>query len=281
MGYCETVASAVYGLAALLAATHAAGPGHHDRLAVLPVVSPDRTVSESDIHRAVGRGIGRRMGVQLLSAEEMFVANQEDLVARVRDCGPDIACMASRMRQFRARLGLVVVYDGTISPAVLGLQLIDTDAGRSVAQTIDELPDREHLLAVISARASELLAQAGYVESGRLTVLVDPPAAQVRLKNGLEPDRGSLNVFTLGPGTYAITAEHPGFDAATTTARVHSGRDTQVKLELAAESSVWTSPWLWIAVGVVVVAAATAGAIVASQPETRICFSTPERPCDN
>ena len=253
---------------------------YRDRVAVLPIVSPVQAVSASDIHRAVGQATRRRMGVKLLSAEEVFVANKEGLDHRVRDCGPDVQCISSRMRRFSARLGLVVVLDRTISPAVLSLQLVDTDLGRLVRQTLDELGPGESSLEVITRRTAELLDHAGYIEAGRLRVLVEPPAAHVRLKSGQEPDPGALNVFTLAPGAYAVVAEYPGFEAEQTDVTVRGGQETQVELALDEKTSFWQSPWLWVSVGVVVAGAVTAGAILASQPEPRVCFRYGGRDCD-
>ena len=254
--------------------------GIRDRVAVLPVISPASAPSESDVHRAVGRAIRRRLGIKLLSIEEMFVADREGLVSRVRDCGPDVECIANRMRRFRARLGLVVVYDRSISPAVLGLQLVDTNLGRLIDQTLDEVDDARSPLELIARRTSELLEKAGYVVAGRLTVDVQPAAAQIRLRSGEEPDLGSTNVFTLAPGTYRVIAEHPGFVSAEAVATVDGGRSAQVALFLDEQTSIWESPWLWIAVGVVVAGAVTAGAIVASQPDPRVCFSFEGQSCD-
>lgn len=251
-----------------------------DRIAVLPVVSPRRAASGSDIHGAVSQAIRRRIGIELISAEEMFVANQEGLVDRVRDCGPDIPCIASRMRRFRARLGLVIVLDRTVSPAILGLQLIDTDLSRLMSRTLDELEAPGRALALIADRTRQLLDRAGYVEAGRLTVTVDPPAAQIRLGSGFEPDMGAPNVFTLRPGTYSVFAEHPGFAPKSVEVHVAQGAATEVHLALEEDTSVWESPWLWVAVGAVVVGAVVAGTVVATQPKPRVCISSEAFSCD-
>ena len=270
---------AVLSLVSLVAFAAPAG-NINNTLAVLPIVSPASAASQSDVFRAVGQATRRRLGVQLLSIEEVFVANQEGLVSRVRDCGPDVQCIANRMRRFRARLGLVIVYDRSISPAILGLQLVDTDAGQLVDQTLDEIDDGGPPFAMIARRTGELLEKAGYVEAGRLTVDVDPAAAQVRLQSGVEPDLGSPHVFTLPPGAYRIIAEQPGYAPAQAAVRIDGGRDTRISLRLEAQTSVWASPWLWVAVGVVVLGAVTAGAVVASQPDPRVCFSFEGRSCD-
>ena len=251
-----------------------------DRLALLAIVSPERAVSASEIHRAVGRAVRRRMGIQLLSTEEMFVARQSGLAGRVRDCGPDVQCIARRMRQFRARLGLIVVLDRSISPGVLSLQLIDTDLSQLVGETLDELHGDGRPLGRMTAQTGHLLDRAGYIESGRLRVSVDPPAAQIRLQNGLEPDLGSPNMFTLAPGRYTIMAEHPGFDPSEAQVDIQRGQEARVELRLDERTSVWASPWLWVTVGVVVAGAVTAGTLVATQPDAKVCFSFPGRTCD-
>ncbi len=267
-------------LALGVSAPEAEPPSYRDRVAVLAIVSPPEAASKSDIHRAVSRATRLRPTIELLSAEEMFVANRDGLDERVKDCGPDVGCMASRMRRFRARLGLIVVLDRTLSPGVLSLQLVDTDLAQLVGDSLDELGRSTSALELISERAGALLEQAGYVESGRLVVAVDPPAAQIVVQGGPNPDLGSANVFTLRPGRYVVTAHHPGYDSAESTVELTSGTHRQVELTLVEQTSVWESPWLWVGIGVAVAGGITAATIAATQPAPRVCFSFEGRECD-
>ncbi|MEM7678843.1 MAG: PEGA domain-containing protein, partial [Myxococcota bacterium] len=219
-----------------------------DRVAVLPITSPARVTSDGDIHRAVSHAVRRRMNLELLSAEEIFVANQEGLTDRVKDCGPDVPCISRRLRALNARLGLVVVLDRTLNPAVLGLQLIDTDRGELIGRTIDELDEAESALKRIEARSRELLTRAGYSEAGRLTVEVSPFKARVRIEGQKERAPGAPLTWTLPAGQYEIKADRPGFVTQTRTVDVRDGQENRLFLTLAEESSVWSSPWLWVAV---------------------------------
>lgn len=265
-----------------------AAPGNiDDRVAVLPVISPSRAASASEVHRAVGHAVRRRMHLDLLSAEEIFVADQEGLTARVKDCGPDVPCIARRLRALRARWGLVIVLDRTLSPAVLGLQLIDTNNSELIGRTVDELGDDESALKRIENRSRELLTRAGYAERGRIVVQVEPAEATVKLSGDAStPARPHHPVgrpeptWTLPAGQYQITASHPDFVPQSQTVDVHNGREARLIIMLEEEKTIWSSPWLWVAVGVVVAGAVTATALATSPADSRICVSYEGRPCN-
>src|SRR5688572_1060429 len=100
-----------------------------DRLAVLPIVlgGEHGKATLSDIFNDIASAAEMRLGLRVISFEEMFVATEEGLQDRVRDCGSDTACVAARLRTFNARMGLVVVLDFSSSPPLISLQLLDTD----------------------------------------------------------------------------------------------------------------------------------------------------------
>jgi hypothetical protein len=210
-------------------------------------------VSVSAIYEAVTRATQSRLGLRVISAEEMFVASQEGLVARVRDCGSDPACIAAKLRMFDARMGLVVVLNFQLAPPVYSLQLLDTDAGRKVADRVGEVGPGDDVLEVIAHHADALLDAEGFVKSGRILVEVDPPRAQLRLTPGLDPDPGTPNVFTVAPGRYAVDASLEGFAPAQTEVEVRSGETTTARLRLDEQVSLWRTPWPWVAIGAAVV----------------------------
>lgn len=257
------------------APAHAAAPTRlRDSLAVLPMVveGPGGDSSVSAIYDAVIRATRTRLGLWVISAEEMFVASNEGLVARVRDCGSDAACIAAKLRMFDARLGLVVVLNYQLDPPVYSLQLLDTDAGRKVADRVGEVPRGEAPLDVVTREADALLGAEGFVKSGRIVVDVDPPRAQLRLTPGPEPDPGTPNVFTVAPGRYTVEGSLEGFSTEHTEVDVTSGETKTAKLELDEQRSLWRTPWPWVAIGAAVVGGTVAAVVVSQRPDP--CFCT-------
>ena len=263
-------------LGALLgpAVAEAAPPRLRDSLAVLPIVveGPHGAASVSAIYDAVTRATQSRLGLRVISAEEMFVASQEGLVARVRDCGSDPSCIAAKLRMFDARMGLVVVLNFQLEPPVYSLQLLDTDEGSKVADRVGEAEDLTALLDLIFREADGLLDTAGFVKSGRLVVDVTPPRAQLRLTPGRDPDPGTANVFTVAPGRYMVDASLEGFSSAKTEVDVRSGETRTASLSLDEQVSFWRTPWPWVAIGVAVAGATAAAVAVSQRPDP--CFCT-------
>lgn len=265
--------------ATAFAAPASAAPRLLDSLAVLPIVAegPHGQASVSDIYDAVTRATRSRLGVRVISAEEMFVASREGLAARVADCGTDDGCIASKLRMFDARFGLVVVLSFELDPPIYSLQLLDTDLGRKIGERVGEAS--ADVWSDLARAADELLAEAGMVKSGRVLVDVVPKRAQLRLRDGPDPDPGTPNVFTLAPGRYTVEAEAEGFDGASTDFEVHSGASQTVTLELEERTSIWASPWLWVAVGAVVVGGTTAAVVASQRPDPCLCTTLDGRGC--
>ncbi len=246
-----------------------------EKLAILPVLiaGPHGEASLSSVLADVYAAAELRVGLRLLSQEEMFVAGSSELVAKVRDCGSDTACTANRLRSFDARLGLVVVVNLAIEPPLLGLQLLDTDERRLVAESLGAVEAADGgISAAIRRRAAELLERAGYPQAGRLKVVVQPVNARVAI-DGYEPDRGSVGRFTLPPGRYEVRAEADGHLPGTAAAVVTGGQESSVALSLVEESSVLGAWWFWTAIGVAV-AGGTAAALVATRSTTRCLCTT-------
>lgn len=246
-----------------------------DSLAVLPIVveGPSGRASTSQIYDAVARASRPRLGLRLISAEEMFVAQRGGLTARVQDCGPDVGCIAGKLRMFDARLGLVVVLNFAATPAIFSLQLVDTNTGRAVEERLGEVRAGEDPSARVTAEAERLLDAAGVVKSGRVVVEVEPSRAQVRVVDGPTPDTGTPNVFTLAPGRYTVAAELEDHDPTRAEVDVRPGETTTARLSLDAHATWWKSPWLWAAVGVVVAGGATAAVLATRPGDPTLCVS--------
>lgn len=274
------------GFAALLFLLSANPDGHDpaNRLALLPIVTegPHGEASLSSIFDDVAAATSRRLGLRLISYEEMFAVSQDGLGTSVLECGPDTECIASRLRSFNARMGLVVILDFSLDPPVVSMQLLDTDAGERVADAVGELPpnDPARISAGIRAKTEEVLERGGYVLAGKIAVDVEPPNAVIRLAGGVEPDTGTPNVFTLAPGRYVVTASAEGYEPGELEAQVTGGSSSHVTLQLSKRSSIIESPWLWIGVGAVVAGGVTAGVLLGTQKSERcLCLTLEDVPC--
>jgi len=248
--------------------------GKVDRLAVLPIIleGPHGEASLSSVINDVSIAAAYRLGLKLVSNEEMF-ANAGDVGTKVRDCGSDSSCIADRLRRFDARYGLVVVVNLAISPPLLGLQMLDTDERRLVAEGLGPLTAAEKTVsAAIQARTRKMLDDAGYIEAGRILVEVTPGRARLSLATGQPPEEGAPNVFSVAPGRYDVRGELDGYIAGSVEAVAIAGQETKVGLILEEESSLVASPWFWSAIGAAV-AGGTVAAILASRPTTRcVCI---------
>lgn len=273
--------------AALVAAPCAAwaAPEAPHRLAVLAIIDPGPhgEASLSDLLGAVGEALTLRPTLELISAEEMFVASQDGLAHRVRDCGPDTRCITSRLRAFTARMGLVAVLSFGSEPPLLGLQLLDTDEGVKVGEALSEVEGRGRsaLAAHIAKEAGDLFERCGYHLAGRLVIDVVPADAHLVLESGRGPDRGTPNVFTLPAGRYEVAAHHDGFRSGRASAEVVAGAERRVALSL--EEIRWTllrSPWFWVVAGVAAAGAVTGVALALRDPGARLCFTERGVGCD-
>lgn len=257
---------------ALLLGVAQAAASAPSRLAVLPIVleGPHGSATISSIFNDVAAATDMRANLRVVSYEEMFAASEEGLGDRVRDCGSNTNCVSSRLRAFNARLGLVVVLDFSSKPPILSLQLLDTDDSKMIASAVGEVGGGS-LSETIRARTREVLEQGGYSRAGRVLIEVSPPNARVSIP-GIEPDPGMPNRFTVAPGTYRVSAALDGYAPTNGEVTVTSGGEAQLKLELTAETSLIESPWLWVAVGVVIAGSVTAVAVATYNPDRYLCL---------
>lgn len=243
-----------------------------DKLAVLPIIipGPHGQASLSSVIDDVSAASGLRVGLRLISQEEIFVQGSGDLGSKVRECGSDTACIANKLRAFDARLGLVVVANLVIDPPLISLQLMDTDERRMVGQSIGELDVAadKTVSGAVRRRAAEIFETAGYLRAGRLLVQAEPPSATIAVAGGFEPNVGTPNVFTLPPGKYEVRADKDGYERASGVADVVGGSQATLRLSLAEKTSVVKSWWFWTIIGVAV-AGGTTAAVVATRPTTR------------
>jgi hypothetical protein len=98
-----------------------------------------------------------------------------------------------------------------------------------------------------------------------------PPRASLRIdgESSGEVERDDTRALMLDPGRHVLTLRAPGHETAERTVVLNRGEDTPLTLALEpldTGGGVFTSPWFWTAVGVVVVGALTAVLVVATGP---------------
>lgn len=254
--------------------------GYADRLALLTVITKgdNGDASLSSVFGDVSAVASKRLGINLISYEEMFAVSEKGVGASVVECGADVRCISSKLRSFNAKNGLVIAIDFSIDPPVIGIQLLDTDAQQMLAEDFAEL-DPKAISSSIRARVEQVLSNAGYVLAGRIVVDVTPPNAILRLSDGTEPDKGTPNVFTVAAGKYEIRGDAEGWDSTSAQAEIGGGQTTSISLQLVEQTSVLESPWLWIGVGVGVAAITTGVVLGTRQVDRCLCFTLDESGC--
>jgi len=222
----------------LLAGPASAAP-KVDALAVLPLIvaGPHGAASISSVYADVAAAARTRLGLRLLSAEEIFVSSS-DVAGRVSDCGSDIDCIANKLRAFDARYGMVVVANFALEPPLISVQLLDTDARTMMANSIGELAAGGAVSAAVRQHA--------------LTVL-----------DGADIGRRS--------GGYEIRADAAGYHPNAATAQVVAGESTKIELTLVEETSVAEQWWFWGLIGVAVAGGVTAAVVGTATTETCLC----------
>lgn len=265
-------------LAGLLAATAlllgTPEPRGPERLAVLPVLlSAQDHASAKTVFDAVSQAAHLRPGLRVMSIDDYYFHEGQALAKRVLGCGADAGCMAQQLAPFDARLGLVIVVNGELSPPLVSVLLLDGERAAMAAQWAGQVEGRitEH----IRAQVAEQLDAQGFTQSGRLVVDASPSQATLRVGD-TAPDLGTGNTFTLPPGQYTVRGLAEGYLSGEQPAQVVAGEERRIQLELRPEpDSIWSSPWLWVGVGVVAAgAAATAVAVSAGGGDTCLCVQT-------
>lgn len=264
-------------LSTLIAASD--GP---ERVAVLPVLlGPHEKAQVRPIFDAVERGAAMRTGLRMMSIDDFYFHGGQELASRALACGSDAGCMANELAPFGARFGLVVVVNAELSPPLVSLMLLDGSQKAMAAQWAGQVKGGPPAVQqAISEQTAAFMKGQGFLQSGLLQVQVKPDNATVLVEGQSGPDLGTALSFTLLPGTYTVRGEAEGHSPASTQATILPGALTEASLSLEPESSIWSSPWLWVGVGAVVLSAAATGAVLAASGSgsTCICVQTRDQP---
>ncbi len=235
----------------------------------------------SEVIDAVARAARFRKALRVLNPEQMYAAQDAGLAQKVRDCGPVDACIASRMRYFDARMGLVVIVDSSLNPPLLNLRLLDTDSGKLLADKIVEAQAGRELPAQVSNYAGELFDVSGHPKIGRLLVTPSPGKTKISFVGvGPQPKPGQLR-FELSPGQYQIKAQAEDYLPQTHQVNVLLGQEQHLELTLEQEQVWWKSPWFWGISGATLVAGAVTSAVLLSQDQSPcVCLTHNGKGCE-
>lgn len=263
MAHVRGVSSVAWALTLLpVAASAAEGP--RARLAVLPDVMTraGTSTSASDVFRVVERAARAYPDLEVVPYDEVLSDGADSLTTRARACASDLGCLSDALGRGGVALGLRVIANVAIEPALVSLSLVPSD-GRPALERLAEVEGTEHLDAVVEREVFALLDRAGLVRGGRVSVRVSPPDAlvEVRGREGATPGD-----FVVPAGRWTITAHHAEHTSKSVEVDVAPGGEVSVELVLEPRAEVSSSPWLWAAIGVAAAAAATSVVLIAADP---------------
>jgi hypothetical protein len=205
------------------------------------------------------------LGLTVVRASELLTS---DVRRSVIECGENLSCIAAKLTAAEIDLGLLATIDASSDPALVLVLLIDAKTGKSAGRMFEESPrnDPDAIARLAEANALRLIIASGHAIGGRALVRATPSDAAITLRTtGIEMAAKSDEKISLAPGKWLVELSKPGFIPKTIELEVIAGKDTELSVELEAESSVLSSPWLWIAVGAVVAGAAITVVAVAGQ----------------
>ena len=250
---------------------------------MLPVLATDAgaEASYSSVYRDVRSVASDFADLRVLTDEELFAREQQQVGARLKECGSDPACITAQLVSYDAQLCLVVAVNELMSPPFVAVRLLDVK-GQSVVGSADgQLQPKEGTLSdAIRRRANAVLIERGFVRAGRIEVDVTPASANVMLEPSTATQIGTARAFRVAPGRYRLRASADGYEPGTVEVDVTAGDTVRVPLVLSEEGSLVSSPWLWVGVGVVAVAAGVGVAVAASGSGPACVCAAPEgTPC--
>lgn len=230
------------------------------------VAGPSAAPTLSSIYAAISETARFRPSIALVLEEESF--------ARALECGADERCVAAELSAAGVELGILVVINTQLVPALLGLKILDTRARGVLAESVGQLP-AEQISAELGARAAVLFERTGHGLAARLSVRVTPANAAITV-DGL-PSSAALFV---APGKHVIDATAPDHRPASASVEAIAGLETAVELALEKEEHLAESPWLWAGIALVLAGAATAMVVATRSTERYVCGPFDGVDCD-
>lgn len=256
-------------------------------IAILPTVvgESDRAPSTQALFDATKDAIQWRRGLEAVPYNVLFLEGAAPVARALRECGAEPECIARTMQSNRIDLLLNVIASYAIDPPLVTLTLIEGVGGQPRQTAVFEPAPRRTVVEELPSRAAALLDEAGFERVGGASIAVVPAGATIALVGAdLERSEAGQSTFRAAPGTYRLTVTLGGHEPVTREVVIAEGETTRVDLVMQpveVEPTLVEKPWFWVAVGAVVVGAATTAVVVATRPDaaTCLCITSPETVC--
>jgi hypothetical protein len=205
---------------------------------------------------------GFAVGLRVATAAE---AHRRGVDEALRACALDAGCAALALRNAGFDFGLLTVVSLDLDPPLVASRLIDADSGRVVDRAQGTAALGAPLDALLDAHVDRSLKAAGHALGARLEVALRPSGASWWLADLPRPLEPTGEAAIVPAGRHRLLAEAPGHEALERELELAVGESRRLDLELRPAPSIWASPWLWVAVGVVA-AGATTATLIATRP---------------
>jgi hypothetical protein len=285
--------------AALASASTSAPPVR--RLAILPSIVQGSSggAEVPRLFEELARSADVRVGIELVSYNELFIDGAEPIAANILACGSVMPCIGRALRTARIELCMRAIVNFAVSPPLVSLTLIDSAGEKIVAESIVEA-GASRLETELAGAAGAMLEGAGHPRGARLSIEPQPPDAKITVHacsddqctEGQEyfADPKHPSSYLVPAGRYQIAGTREGHEPAAVRADAELGRSARVSLilqplDLDEDRSLLESPWFWLIAGGAVIAAGTV-VLFATDPfakndpsATCLCIVTPTTPC--
>ncbi len=231
------------------------------RIALIPtVIAGEQNADPAALYRALEEAAADRPGLAPSTYAQIFLEGAEPLVSAARNCGADLPCLSRALRFSGFKLGLVAIANLALDPPVLTFSLVDAEAARSLEEGLGDVLPGTSIPVAVGRGAEALLERAGHPRGARLTLLIDPPDAQVRLNGASSIESGPRRVWLLPAGSHVIEAWRQDYQPVRVERVLASAEAQQLELRLTKveTSNLAHSPWFWGLVGLAAAGAATA-----------------------
>lgn len=244
-------------------------------VAVFPIVAGEGGPAlGAALSEELARALAFRPGARLVRGEELFVLDPAGEGGQLERCGSDVDCLSAALAPLGLGLAILIVANTELDPPRIAVRLIDP-AGRRITAESHGKVDAAGLAQAVATRAAEVLDAVGLTEAGRLRV--DTGAEPVELQLEPPPIASFPGGHWVAPGRQRIVVSR-GEQRVDREVTVAAREDRTVSIVLEDNRSLVESPWLWIAIGLVVAGAATAVAVSASGG-TDVCLGPPGADC--
>ncbi|MEI8255060.1 MAG: PEGA domain-containing protein [Deltaproteobacteria bacterium] len=215
-------------------------------------------------YRAVGRARDAIAALRLYLTAAGAEADEQrrtEIVSMINQLAASLARIAVHVEPMTA----AVTVDGVASPP--GAAWLELDAGRhTVVAQADGYRTVTRAVTLSPGRSAELdvhLVSEG--SAARVIIESNRPESTIRIDTRVVANGQADEVVAAGHHVIDVTA--PGYSTFHREVDAIVGGSMRVQVTLTDQRTILSSPWLWTAVGAVVVGGVVLGAVLASGPE--------------